>query len=102
VNRPLTRQERSVENRRNWFMEEEQKARSERGERGAMESWLRMTRSRIAKEVRAGREDVLAAYSLVNRLFMVALERRTGGDRRTWDDLLKYAQAVVSSDQGTR
>ena len=101
MNRPLTRQERSAEGRRNWFVEEEQKAKAGRGERGAMESWLRMARSLIAKEARAGREDVFPAYALVNRLFMVAIQRRASGDRRTWDDLLKYADAVVASSRET-
>lgn len=93
--RPLTSSEYRVENRRNWFRDEEQKARVQRGEQGAMEFWLRITRSHIAKEKKQGRTDVFAAYALVNRLFLTAVQRRAAGDRRIWDDLLKYAEAVV-------
>ncbi|MFI1585596.1 hypothetical protein [Embleya sp. NPDC020630] len=60
-----------------------------------MEFWLRLTRSAIAKDVKAGRCDAWAAYALVNRLFLAAMQRRAAGDRRIWDDLLKYAEAVV-------
>lgn len=95
MTRPLTRQERSVENRQTWYSEEERKARESRGEQGAMEFWLRITRSRIAKEIKAGRSDVWAGFALVCRLFMVAVDKRAAGDRRLWDDLLRYAHQVV-------
>jgi hypothetical protein len=98
VTRPLTRLERQAETRRNWYTDEERKARESRGEQGAMEFWLRITRSQIAKDIKAGRSDVLAAFTLVCRLFTTAMERRAAGDRRTWDDLLKYAQAVVDAN----
>lgn len=94
MNRPLTRTERAKESRRRWLIDEEEKARS-RGELGAMEFWLRVTRSEITKEVRAGRADVLAGFVLVCRLFMTVMQQRAVGDRRNWEGLLKYAQDVV-------
>ena len=63
-----------------------------------MEFWLRLTRSRIAKDIKAGRGDVFAGFTLVCRLFMTALDRRGEGDRRLWDDLLRYAQQVVEQN----
>ncbi|MGK5497302.1 hypothetical protein [Streptomyces sp. URMC 125] len=62
-----------------------------------MEFWLRVTRSRIAKDVKAGRGDVYAGFTLVCRLFMAAMDKRAAGDRRLWDDLLRYAQQVVDA-----
>jgi hypothetical protein len=77
-------------------VQEERRAREARGEQGAMEFWLRMTRSQITKDVRAGRDDTLAAFALVNRLFMVAIRKRASGDVRVWNDLLRYAGEVVA------
>jgi hypothetical protein len=98
VKRPLTQAERAAENQRNWLIREEQKARETRGDKGAMETWMRITRVVISREARAGRSDVYAAYSLVNRLFMAAVRKRAAGDRRLWDDLLRYAQQVVERE----
>ncbi|MCX5055089.1 hypothetical protein [Streptomyces sp. NBC_00474] len=95
MTRPLSSAERSVKKRQGWLMEEERKARESRGEQGQMEFWLRLTRSRIAKDIKAGRGDVWAGFTLVCRLFMTAMDKRAAGDRRLWDDLLRYAQQVV-------
>ena len=99
MTRPLTRTERTRENQTNWYADQERHAREERGEQGAMEFWLRITRSRIAKEKKAGREDVLPAFALLCRLFMTALDKRSS-DPRTWNDLRQYAHQVVSSASG--
>ncbi|WP_329453183.1 hypothetical protein OG894_42045 (plasmid) [Streptomyces sp. NBC_01724] len=96
--RPLTRIERQTENRHSWYLEQESKARESRGDRGAMEFWLRLTRSQIAQEIKAGRTDTWAGFALVCRLFITAMQKRAGGDRRFWDDLLKYAQDVVDAN----
>ncbi|GGO98659.1 hypothetical protein [Wenjunlia tyrosinilytica] len=93
--RPLSSVERAAGKRRTWLVEEERKARESRGEQGAMEFWLRLTRSRIAKDIKAGRGDVYAGFTLVCRLFTAAMDKRAAGDRRLWDDLLTYAQQVV-------
>lgn len=95
MTRPLTSVERAAEKRRTWYADEERKARESRGEQGAMEFWLRVTRSRIAKEIKAGRPDAWAGFALVCRLFMAAIDKRATGDRRLWDDLMRYAQQVV-------
>jgi hypothetical protein len=95
VTRPLTRTELAKESRRGWYIGEEEKARGSRGDLGAMEFWLRIARSQIAKEIRAGRTDTWAGFALVCRLFTTAMQLRAAGQRRCWDDLLKYAQDVV-------
>lgn len=95
MTRPLTSAELSAEKRHVWYAKEEREARESRGEKGQMEFWLRITRSRIAKEIKAGRSDALAGFALVLRLFMTAIDKRAAGDRRLWDDLLRYAHQVV-------
>ncbi len=60
-----------------------------------MEFWLRIARSQVAKEVRAGRTDVWAGFAAVCRLFITAMQLRAKGDARTWNDLMSYAQQVV-------
>lgn len=95
MTRPLTSAERSAKKRDAWLRDEARKARESRGEQGQMEFWLRLTRSRIAKDIKAGRGDVYAAFALVCRLFMEAMDKRAAGDRRLWDDLLQYAQRVI-------
>ncbi|MEW1911287.1 hypothetical protein AB0442_23040 [Kitasatospora sp. NPDC085895] len=96
MNRPLTGVERGTEKRRAWYVDEERKAREQRGEQGAMEFWLRTARSQIAKDIRAGRTDAWAGFALVCRLLMTALQKRAAGDRRIWDDLMRYAEQVVA------
>lgn len=95
MTRPLTSVEKAQESRRGWYLGEERKARESRGEQGAMEFWLRVTRSQMAKEIRAGREDTWAGFALVCRLFMTAMQQRTAGRPRIWEDLLTYAQGVL-------
>ncbi|MET8787990.1 hypothetical protein [Streptomyces sp. NPDC004589] len=95
MTRPLSSAERSAEKRKNWLTEEERKARESRGEQGRMEFWLRVTRSRIAKDIKAGRSDVYAGFTLVCRLFMTAMDKRAEGDARIWNDLVRYAQQVL-------
>lgn len=95
MTRPLTSVERSVQGRNNWLKDEERKAIESRGEKGRMEFWLRAARSRIVKDVNAGRGDVIAGFALVCRLFMLVLEKRAAGDPRLWDHLMKYADTVV-------
>lgn len=95
MTRPLTRVERSIAGRHTWLQEEERKAIESRGEMGRMEFWLRVTRSRIAKDVKAGRGDVLAGFTLVCRLFALVLDKRAEGDPRLWDHLMQYADTVV-------
>lgn len=94
---PLTNVERSVVNQRNWYAEEERKSREGRGDLGAMEFWVRLTRARMAKEAKAGRGDVHCGFSLVCQLFLVAMDRRASGDARTWNDVLRYAEAVLEA-----
>jgi predicted metal-dependent hydrolase len=96
VNRPLSSVERSIQRRQNWLKEEAAKARESRGEAGLMEFWLRLARSRITKDVKAGRGDVHAAFALICRLFITALDQRAQGDQRIWTDLLQYAEQVVA------
>ncbi|WP_042428042.1 hypothetical protein [Streptacidiphilus anmyonensis] len=95
MNRPLTSIERAAESRRGWYIGEERKAREKRGDAGAMDFWLRIARSQIAKEVRAGRTDVWAGFAAVCRLFTTAMQQRAAGDSRTWTDLMNYAEQVV-------
>jgi hypothetical protein len=78
-----------------WLQEEERKAIESRGEIGRMEFWLRLTRSEITKEVKAGRGDVIAAFTLVCRLFKLVLEKRQAGDPRLFDHLMQYADTVL-------
>ncbi|MEV8057172.1 hypothetical protein AB0P37_11735 [Streptomyces antimycoticus] len=95
MNRPLSSAERSAQRRQNWLKEEATKARDSRGEAGQMEFWLRLARSRMAKDVKAGRGDVYSGFALICRLFMTAMDQRVEGDGRIWNDLLKYAEQVV-------
>lgn len=95
MTRPLTSVERSARKRQEWLQEEERKAIESRGEQGRMEFWLRLTRSRIAKDIKAGRGDVYAAFTLVCRLFMAAMDKRAAGDARPWNHLMQYAQQVL-------
>ncbi|WP_199546387.1 hypothetical protein [Streptomyces sp. N35] len=92
---PLNRVERTKFNRRKWQLDEAKKARESRGDTGAMEFWLRVTRADISRELKAGRADVLHAFTQVLRLFRVALARRADGDPRLLNDLLAYAQQVL-------
>jgi hypothetical protein len=100
MTRPLTHLELGQDFRQSWYVEQEKTARGKRGERGAMESWLRITRAEIAKEVKAGRLDVWPGFALVLRLFLAAIHKRRQGDPRIWNDLLQYAKAVVDPDPG--
>ncbi|MFF8646488.1 hypothetical protein [Streptomyces sp. NPDC015345] len=95
MTRPLSSVERSVQGRIGWLREEERKAIESRGEIGRMEFWLRVTRSEIAKEVKAGRGDVITAFTLVCRLFRLVLEKRQAGDARLFDHLMQYADTVL-------
>ncbi|GAA2500863.1 hypothetical protein GCM10010406_41760 [Streptomyces thermolineatus] len=95
MTRPLTSVERSVRGRMSWLQEEERKAIESRGEIGRMEFWLRLARSEITKEVKAGRGDVIAAFTLVCRLFKLVLEKRQAGDPRLFDHLMQYADTVL-------
>ncbi|MFJ8870785.1 hypothetical protein ACIRD6_34195 [Streptomyces sp. NPDC102473] len=97
MNRPLSSAERSAERRRQWLMDEADKARESRGEQGKMEFWLRLARSRIAKDVKAGRGDVRDGFALICRLFITAMDKRAEGDARIWNDLLRYAEQVVAN-----
>ncbi|MFB7211058.1 hypothetical protein [Streptomyces sp. NPDC056255] len=96
MTRPLSSAERSAERRQNWLKDEAVKARESRGEAGQMEFWLRITRSRIAKDVKAGRGDVYSGFTLICRLFTTAMDQRAEGDGRIWNDLLRYAEQVVT------
>ncbi|MFD3533356.1 hypothetical protein [Streptomyces sp. NPDC058664] len=96
MNRPLSSAERSAEQRQNWLKEEARKARESRGEAGQMEFWLRLARSRMAKDVKANRPGVYAGFALVCRLFITALDQRVEGNERIWNDLLQYAEQVVA------
>ncbi|WP_410540533.1 hypothetical protein [Streptomyces sp. KL2] len=95
MTRPLTSVERSTQKRLDWLRAEERKAVESRGEQGRMEFWLRLTRSRIAKDIKAGRGDVYAGFALVCRLFMEAMDKRAAGDARLWNHLMQYAQQVL-------
>ncbi|MEE1943059.1 hypothetical protein V1L54_27255 [Streptomyces sp. TRM 70361] len=95
MTRPLSSVERSIQGRNSWLQEEERKAIERRGEIGRMEFWLRVTRSGIAKEVKAGRSDVITAFTLVCRLFKLVLEKRAAGDPRLFDHLMQYADTVL-------
>jgi hypothetical protein len=95
VTRPLSSIERSIQGRNGWLQDEERKAIERRGEIGRMEFWLRVTRSEITREVKAGRGDVLTAFTLVCRLFKLVLERRQAGDPRLFDHLMQYADTVL-------
>jgi hypothetical protein len=96
VTRPLSSAERSAERRAAWLTDEANKARESRGEQGQMEFWLRITRSRIAKDIKAGRGDVYSGFALICRLFITAMDQRVEGDGRIWNDLLRYAEQVVA------
>ncbi|MFD6282015.1 hypothetical protein ACFWFI_41635 [Streptomyces sp. NPDC060209] len=96
MTRPLSSAERSAERRRQWLKDEADKARESRGEQGQMEFWLRLARSRIAKDVKAGRGDIHVGFALICRLFITAMDRRAEGDTRIWNDLLQYAEQVVA------
>ncbi|WP_202551279.1 hypothetical protein [Streptomyces sp. SID8352] len=93
--RPLSSIERSIQGRVGWLEEEERKAIESRGETGRMEFWLRVTRTEITREVKAGRSDVLTAFTLVCRLFRLVLEKRQAGDPRLFDHLMQYADTVL-------
>ncbi|KUN75374.1 hypothetical protein [Streptomyces griseoruber] len=95
MTRPLSSIERSIHGRNGWLQEEERKAIERRGESGRMEFWLRVTRSEITREVKAGRGDVLTAFTLVCRLFKLVLEKRQAGDPRLFDHLMQYADTVL-------
>lgn len=95
MTRPLTSVERSVKGRNDWLQEEERKAIESRGEMGRMEFWLRVTRSRISKDVKAGRGDVIPGFTQVCRLFKLALDKRAEGDARLWNHLMQYAEQVL-------
>nr|WP_202512052.1 hypothetical protein [Streptomyces sp. SID3343] len=91
----MTSAELRREKTREWRKRELQEARERRGEQGAMEFWLRLVRTAIAKEAKAGRADVWPAYALISRLVLTAIQRRAAGDARIWTDLLRYAEQVV-------
>lgn len=95
MTRPLSSAERSIQGRNDWLKEEERKAIEARGEIGRMEFWLRVTRSRITKDVKAGRGDVIAGFTLVCRLFTLVMDKRAAGDPRLWDHLMQYADTVM-------
>lgn len=61
-----------------------------------MEFWLRLARSRMAKDVKANRQDVYSGFALICRLFITALDQRVEGNGRIWNDLLQYAEQVVA------
>ncbi|APE26778.1 hypothetical protein [Streptomyces venezuelae] len=95
MTRPLSSIERSIRGRNGWLQEEERKAIESRGETGRMEFWLRVTRTEINREVKAGRSDVLTAFTLVCCLFKLVLEKRQAGDPRLFDHLMQYADTVL-------
>ncbi|MEU8550526.1 hypothetical protein AB0C81_26695 [Streptomyces roseoverticillatus] len=95
MTRPLTSIERSIHGRNGWLKEEERKAIESRGEIGRMEFWLRVTRTRITQDVKAGRDDVIAGFTSVCRLFKLAVDKRAEGDARLWNHLMQYAQQVL-------
>lgn len=96
MNRPLSSTERSAVRRQQWLKEEADKARESRGELGQMEFWLRLARSGISKNAKAGRGDVHVGFALVCRLFITAMDERAAGRERLWTDLLTYAEQVVA------
>lgn len=100
MKRPLTREERAAKNQRDWYVEEERRARETRGEKGVAEFWLRLARIEVARASGTA-PDVHRGFALVCRLFGTAVQRRMAGDRRLWDDLIRYADAVVSPHQQT-
>ncbi|MGW2124663.1 hypothetical protein [Streptomyces sp. NPDC001758] len=95
MTRPLSSAERSIQGRNSWLQDEERKAIESRGEVGRMEFWLRVTRSEISREIKAGRGDVIGAFTLVCRLFKLVLEKRQAGDPRLFDHLMQYADTVL-------
>lgn len=95
MTRPLSSVERSVQGRNSWLQDEERKAIESRGEMGRMEFWLRVTRSQIKKDVRAGRDDVLPGFTSVCRVFKLAIDKRAEGDARLWNQLMQYARQVL-------
>ncbi|MFH8736852.1 hypothetical protein [Streptomyces sp. NPDC017964] len=95
MTRPLNKVERAAANRQNWLAKESRKARESRGDLGAMEFWIRVTRSDISKALRSGHADVLHAFTQVCRLFRVALAQRAAGKPRLMQDLLTYAEQVL-------
>ncbi|MFE7948243.1 hypothetical protein [Streptomyces sp. NPDC057426] len=95
MTRPLTRVERSIQGQYDWLKDEERKAIESRGEMGRMEFWLRVTRSRITKDVKAGRDDVIPGFTSVCRLFKLAMDKRAEGDARLWNHLMQYAKQVL-------
>nr|WP_168723216.1 hypothetical protein [Streptomyces sp. SAT1]ANO42805.1 hypothetical protein A8713_036810 [Streptomyces sp. SAT1] len=95
MKRPLNSVERSIKGRNSWLQEEERKAIESRGDIGRMEFWLRITRSEITREIKAGRGDVITAFTLVCRLFKLVLEKRQTGDARLFDHLMQYADTVL-------
>ncbi|MGV9267373.1 hypothetical protein ACWDRR_22230 [Kitasatospora sp. NPDC003701] len=96
MTRPQTRIERSQENRRQFFVAGENQAIERRGdEKGAAESWLRVTRTWVAQQARV-HPDVFVGWANVIRLFLTAMQRRAAGDPRVWDDLQEYARSVTA------
>lgn len=100
--RPLTRQERSAQNR--WDAYDVGKARERRGEKGASEEWLRLTRTLLAQAAKApgmNRDEPYEAFALVLRHFKVALEQRLNPDEEPelWNDLLGYSRLVLEAEQ---
>lgn len=95
MTRPLTRIERATQGRNAWLQEEERKAIESRGDMGRMEFWLRETRSHIAKNVKAGRGDVIPGFTSICRLFKLAMQKRAEGDARLWNHLMQYATQVL-------
>ena len=95
MTRPKTSVERREENRQAFYINGENASIESRGDKGAAESWLRITRTWMARESRAGRADVWGGFAMVCRLFLTAMQRRADGDSRIWDDLQQYAQTVT-------
>ncbi|KNE83376.1 hypothetical protein AB0B04_19575 [Streptomyces xinghaiensis] len=98
MTRPLSSAEMSAQKRLEWLQGEERKAVESRGEKGRMEFWLRLTRSRITKDIKAGRSDVYSGFTQVCRLFMLAMDKRAAGDARLWNQLMQYAQQVLEQN----
>ncbi|MGW7032666.1 hypothetical protein ACWGFX_36600 [Streptomyces xanthophaeus] len=95
MTRPLSSAERSIQGRNSWLKDEERRAVESRGELGRMEFWLRVTRTRITQDVRAGRDDVIRGFTSVCRLFKLAVDKRAEGDPRLWNHLMQYAEQVL-------
>ncbi|MEV5784548.1 hypothetical protein AB0L42_26595 [Streptomyces sp. NPDC052287] len=95
MTRPLTSVERSIQGRNEWLREEERRSVESRGELGRMEFWLRITRSQILKDVKAGRSDAIPGFTQVCRLFGLAVGKRAGGDDRLWNHLMQYAEQIL-------